>query len=848
MQTEVPTLPIVHFNVHKNLNRKQNSNLGRSSVETKINSPLKNIAYFSSKKKNLHPLFGRPYQNNVQHCPSSESKLNKDSIEQKVLSAKMLRIKELQNQLADAHYRLNELANENKLLKALQKRQDSALKRYEGTNAELPRIINSHHEELRVLQIKYKKLKTLQKETCDLLKEKENELQQLQSQNKHLLQLSKDRNLGEREKLQLEVSDLNHRIQKQQDTIQTLHKKLSLETKSLKQQLHLEISKRKETQKHLDEITEKLKTLENLLDNKERRLYYNQQLLFPDKNRRFGTRSLTNLRDISSSNPLKISEKSKKWQADVQKNSLPMLHTSESNDKNIKTDERINSNQVLDYVKSETMTNLEQVRRYRLQKSPCKNVLNNSEEKSKDLEFVINENSEIIIDLENSEQLKKYESKVQKYQINTDKLKEIYNNRNCQNFNKLLENDLTYSSENSESENENENNKETNNSKQLHSRLINNANDTSDLKELKFSDSNINKDKYKDKLKILVKERTNSYESDSEIESEIKKQSIEHYLTMNQNDTFKLISSMYNNEIHCDLNNIEKCSSPKSILNESQNLYQHLIDEMHVQTKTMEDETIYAQCNVKNIQTEYKHSENLENFMFEQAVSKIQEYNNVNITKDDFENESLSYPEDEYNKLFKTNSLESIDDKSEISHTNEIIFNDSQKISMKDALNSSKNLNKPIINRIDPTEIEMKTKNIFLQNYKKQKNKLDKQEMENVDIVSYNVKSFNNDAVHDMLNDVSIKNDNNIKTKITDYNKEKLLASMKAIDNNENIEFLNQDYEKHNTTAKRKQITEDVFHNLHDTSHMKKKQDIIKDIFDTDVIKNESTDSFNKLH
>lgn len=75
---------------------------------------------------------------------------------------------------------LQELANENKLLKALQKRQDSALKRYEGTNAELPRIINSHHEELRVLQIKYKKLKILHKETCDLLKEKDNELQQLQ--------------------------------------------------------------------------------------------------------------------------------------------------------------------------------------------------------------------------------------------------------------------------------------------------------------------------------------------------------------------------------------------------------------------------------------------------------------------------------------------------------------------------------------------------------------------------------------------------------------------------------------------------------------------------------------------
>lgn len=58
----------------------------------------------------------------------------------------------------------------------MQKRQDSALRRYEGTNAELPRLINSHHEELRVLQTKYKKLKELHKDTCNILKEKENEL------------------------------------------------------------------------------------------------------------------------------------------------------------------------------------------------------------------------------------------------------------------------------------------------------------------------------------------------------------------------------------------------------------------------------------------------------------------------------------------------------------------------------------------------------------------------------------------------------------------------------------------------------------------------------------------------
>lgn len=42
----------------------------------------------------------------------------------------------------------------------------------------------------------------------------------LQSQNKHLLQLSKDRNLEEREKLQLQLSDMNHKMQQQQETIQ----------------------------------------------------------------------------------------------------------------------------------------------------------------------------------------------------------------------------------------------------------------------------------------------------------------------------------------------------------------------------------------------------------------------------------------------------------------------------------------------------------------------------------------------------------------------------------------------------------------------------------------------------
>ncbi|CAK9817047.1 Lebercilin-like protein [Anthophora plagiata] len=845
MQTEVPTLPMVHFNTHKNLNRKQNSNIGRPLVEAKASSASsshKNITCLSSKKKNLHPLLGQPYQSYVRHCPPPEqSKYNKNSMEQKVLSAKIIRIKELQNQLADAHYQLNEIASENKLLKSLQKRQDSALKRYEGTNAELPRIINSHHEELRVLQIKYKKLKAIQKETCDLLKEKENELQQLQSQNKHLLQLSKDRNLGEREKLQLQVSDLNHRIKQQQDNIQTLHRKLSLDTKSLKQQLHLEISKRKETQKRLDEATEKLKTLENLLDNKERRLYYNGQLLFSDGVRRFGTQSLTNLRDISSSNPLKLLNKGKKWQTGVHNNSLPVLHIPELNDKNTKKDEGINLNQTVDCVKTETMTNLEQVRKYRLQVLPHKKILSDDAEgKPKESEFVMNENSEVSMDLEHSEQLQKYHGDIQKYEISADKFREIYKNRKYQNSNELLKKELAYSSEDSESENESKNFKDDytsaiNNSKQLHARLISSTDDTSDSKELTFSDC-----KYKDKLRVLVTERKDSYESDSEPESEIKRETTEHYLTRRHKDnTLKLISPVCNHTGYNSNQQEDKSTSPKHTLSESQKRHQNLTDEMHIQVKNVENENVYTQYSVQGSQTDYANSENLK-----------QEYNNVDIT----ENESLleSYSAGEHNVSLKAfNEVESLNIKSEgVSHTDETPFNDLQrKSSAQDLFDSSKNFNKET-NTTDTTETEVINEHISVGAYDLEtKNKLNKQELKkelgSIDMIN-DVQSLYSEPVHGIFTDVNTTNEISTKTKITNYNKERLLASMKAIDNNENIEFLNQDYEKQDLTGQ-KQIAESMFH--HDIpTHMKRKQDIIKDIFDIDVIKNESADSCNKLH
>ncbi|KAJ8680880.1 hypothetical protein QAD02_016667 [Eretmocerus hayati] len=190
-----------------------------------------------------------------------------------------------------------ELSNENKLLKAIQKRQDLALKRYEGTDAELPRIINSHHEDFRVLQAQHKKLRAQYCETCSILKAKEKELLTLQKQNKKLVELSRNRHLGEREKLQTEVLDLKHRITQQDEVIQNLRRKLESESKYLKHQLKIEIMKHKETQKQLLDTQTKQKNLERVIELNQKKSYQPRYALAGRMKQSLNSQSLSSLNE-----------------------------------------------------------------------------------------------------------------------------------------------------------------------------------------------------------------------------------------------------------------------------------------------------------------------------------------------------------------------------------------------------------------------------------------------------------------------------------------------------------------------------------------------------------------------
>ncbi|XP_055843257.1 lebercilin-like protein [Episyrphus balteatus] len=179
-------------------------------------------------------------------------------VRQRVLSARRLRMKTFQNQLADAQQHISELAHENRMLRTLHKRQDLALSKYESTNAELPQLLHSHAEEVRVWQMKYRNLQAQNKELLFKLKQKESLILSLGDQNKHLTQLNRDKNLEDRQRLTEKVQQLETRLQEKETDMKLLARRLQLETKNSKKELFSEQKRRKEALMQLEKVKQEL--------------------------------------------------------------------------------------------------------------------------------------------------------------------------------------------------------------------------------------------------------------------------------------------------------------------------------------------------------------------------------------------------------------------------------------------------------------------------------------------------------------------------------------------------------------------------------------------------------------
>lgn len=132
---------------------------------------------------------------------------------------------------------------ENRLLKSLHKRQDSALLKYESTNAELPQLLHSHAEELRMWQTRCRNLQRQNKELQAKLKQKDTLLLSISDQNKQLLQLNRDKNLQERAFLQERVKHLEQQCMDKENEVKLLARRIQLESKAFKSNINMEQAK-----------------------------------------------------------------------------------------------------------------------------------------------------------------------------------------------------------------------------------------------------------------------------------------------------------------------------------------------------------------------------------------------------------------------------------------------------------------------------------------------------------------------------------------------------------------------------------------------------------------------------
>lgn len=109
---------------------------------------------------------------------------------------------------------------ENRLLKTLGKRHENALSMYEGRQAKLPQVIKSYDEDIRMLQSRIRQMKISYKEMENRYKSQSNELIVLKKQYKHLLDLSHNKQLGEREKLSDQLEEAQIIIKERDNKIQ----------------------------------------------------------------------------------------------------------------------------------------------------------------------------------------------------------------------------------------------------------------------------------------------------------------------------------------------------------------------------------------------------------------------------------------------------------------------------------------------------------------------------------------------------------------------------------------------------------------------------------------------------
>lgn len=129
-----------------------------------------------------------------------------------MLSARRIKINELKNALESMNSQMQELKQENKLLKRQQHMQNRTIDRYEDQENDVSSIIQRHSEEMRVLKELLRKQKDKYAKVDKKLKSTEEELDRTKRLLRKMRGLVEDKQLGERDKLSQKLMRLEEEM------------------------------------------------------------------------------------------------------------------------------------------------------------------------------------------------------------------------------------------------------------------------------------------------------------------------------------------------------------------------------------------------------------------------------------------------------------------------------------------------------------------------------------------------------------------------------------------------------------------------------------------------------------
>ncbi|KAK2524071.1 Lca5 [Columba guinea] len=195
-----------------------------------------------------------------------------DLVTKRVLSARLLKINELRNELTELHIKLDELQKENRALKRLQHRQEKALNKFEDTENEISQLLARHNNEIRILRERLRKSQEKERATERRLKDSEDELYRTKTALQKLKKLSADKHLAERDDLAKKLAYAESRLEDSEKRIKDLEKNLELSSSSFQRELHSKKKKMYETQEENRVLQEELNQLNQKLKEKEREL------------------------------------------------------------------------------------------------------------------------------------------------------------------------------------------------------------------------------------------------------------------------------------------------------------------------------------------------------------------------------------------------------------------------------------------------------------------------------------------------------------------------------------------------------------------------------------------------